>query len=82
MAKERIYELARRYNIPTREFINQLQGLGLKIKSHMSVLEDEDLEIVEEYFKAEESNATEVDEEIFAGKEEVRPAKKAKSVEK
>ncbi|MDD7305817.1 MAG: translation initiation factor IF-2 [Peptoniphilaceae bacterium] len=53
MAKKvRIYELAKEYNMPAKEMVTKLKDeFGLDIKSHMSVLSGEDLELVASYFK-------------------------------
>lgn len=77
MTKVRVYELAKEFNVPSKELVNQLNNLGLNIKSHMSVLEGDDLEIVKEFFKNEETPASPVEEEKYqsGGKEKV--AKKA-----
>ncbi len=48
MRKKRVYELAKELNLPSKELIKKLNDLGVDIKSHMSVLEGEELELVEE----------------------------------
>lgn len=52
MAKKlRIYELAKKYDVTTKKMLSLLNDeFGLNIKSHMSMLSGDDLEIVEEYF--------------------------------
>lgn len=55
MAKKvRIYELAKKYNMPAKEMVAKLQkDFDLDIKSHMSVLSGEELELVDSYFSEE-----------------------------
>jgi translation initiation factor IF-2 len=54
MAKIRIYELAKKHNMPAKEMVALLRDdFGFDIKSHMSVLSGDELELVLEYFKEE-----------------------------
>lgn len=78
MAKKlRIYELAKEHKKTTKEMLNLLKDeFGLKIKSHMSVLSGEDLEIVEEYFNEATQNQAKEDK-----KEEKKPEKSEKKPE-
>lgn len=48
MRKKRVYELAKEIGLPSKELIIKLNDLGVNIKSHMSVLEGEELGLVEE----------------------------------
>ena len=52
MAKKlRIYELAKRHKKTTKQMLSLLkEEFGLEIKSHMSVISGDDLDLVEEYF--------------------------------
>lgn len=52
MAKKvRIYELAKKYNMQTKEMVAKLKDdFDLDIKSHMSVLSGDELELVNSYF--------------------------------
>lgn len=53
--KLRIYELAKEYDMSTKDMVALLQDdFGLEIKSHMSVLSGEELELVKEYFEEAE----------------------------
>ena len=47
MSKVRVHELAKGLNLQSKELINIINGLGVEVKSHMSILEGKDLEIVE-----------------------------------
>lgn len=51
MTKVRIYELAKEVELSTKEFMAVLKKeFGLDFKSHMSIIEGDDLEIIKEYF--------------------------------
>ncbi|HIT87976.1 MAG TPA: translation initiation factor IF-2 [Candidatus Coprocola pullicola] len=50
MPKVRIYELAKILKIENKELIEKLRELGIEAKSHMSVLTEEDAEVVMEMF--------------------------------
>ena len=61
MAKKvRIYELAKEYNMPAKEMVAKLkEEFGLEIKSHMSVLSGDELELVRSYFEEDEEETKE-----------------------
>ncbi len=42
----KVYELAKELNIPSKELVAKIQGMGIEVKSHMSVLSDKDVEII------------------------------------
>ncbi|MDI9374731.1 MAG: translation initiation factor IF-2 N-terminal domain-containing protein, partial [Thermotogota bacterium] len=46
MPKARVYELAKRLNISARELLDELEELGVTVKNHMSVLDDETVNII------------------------------------
>jgi translation initiation factor IF-2 len=46
VSKTRVYELAKRLKISTKELMDELEELGIPIKSHMSVLDDETVNII------------------------------------
>lgn len=51
MSKTRVYELAKELKLSSKELIKILdEEFGLEISSHMSVLEDENSELIKEYF--------------------------------
>lgn len=43
MSKERVYEIAKKNNISSKLMLEKLEKIGIKVKSHMSVLEGEEL---------------------------------------
>ncbi|PHJ38915.1 hypothetical protein P378_06290 [Desulforamulus profundi] len=52
MAKKRVHELAKELNIENKDLINKLVEMGISVKSHMSALEDNDIQkVVMEYGK-------------------------------
>ncbi|OOB76203.1 translation initiation factor IF-2 [Clostridium haemolyticum] len=69
MAKTRVYELAKELNISSRELIDVLSSeFSITVKNHMSVLDEEDAELIKEIFsdeeKADRSVAAEYEETI------------------
>ncbi|MDF9407285.1 MAG: Translation initiation factor IF-2 [Pelotomaculum sp. PtaB.Bin013] len=44
MVKKRVHEIAKELNIESKEIINKLSGIGINVKSHMSALEDSEVE--------------------------------------
>jgi translation initiation factor IF-2 len=59
MGKTRVYELAQKLGLENKEMLEKLQGAGVSAKTHMSVLEDEDLR----KFEASSASAVEKVEE-------------------
>jgi translation initiation factor IF-2 len=60
LAKTRVYELAKELNITSRELIDILSSeFDIKVKNHMSVLDEEDAELIKEIFVENESNGKE-----------------------
>ena len=56
MSKIRIYELAKDLNVSSKELINVLKmEFNVDVKNHMSVLSDEDCELIKEYFNISNS---------------------------
>lgn len=71
MSKIRIYELAKDLDVSSKELINVLKTeFNVDVKNHMSVLSDEDCELIKEYFDitANEKNSS---EENLSKEEEV-----------
>ncbi|MGH4052788.1 MAG: translation initiation factor IF-2 [Clostridium sp.] len=56
MAKVRIYELAKELEVSSKELINVLfEEFSIKAKNHMSVIEEEDAELIKELYNDENS---------------------------
>jgi len=58
--KNRVYEIAKAHGTTSKAILNLLQELGVVAKSHMSVLNDEDLELVERHFRQLEERGEKV----------------------
>ncbi|WP_392486426.1 translation initiation factor IF-2 [Haloimpatiens sp. FM7315] len=77
MAKVRIYELAKELGISSKELISVLfEEFGIKAKNHMSVIEDEDAELIKELYeeqkKSEEDTEEEKDDVLSKGSKKVK----------
>ena len=75
MSKIRVYELAKDLKLSSKELIKILdEEFGLEVSSHMSVLEGENLELIQEYFaeiEEEKNNKNKKKKEIVE-KEEIK----------
>lgn len=61
--KIRVYELAKKHGMPAKEMVKFLNDeFGLDIKSHMSNVSGENLEIINEYFKEEKEDKNKKDD--------------------
>lgn len=61
--KIRVYELAKKHGMPAKEMVKFLNDeFGLDIKSHMSNVSGENLEIINEYFKEEKEDKNKIDD--------------------
>ncbi|KEH88584.1 translation initiation factor IF-2 [Clostridium novyi] len=83
MAKTRVYELAKELDITSRELIDILASeFNITVKNHMSVLDEEDAELIKEIFDDEENSdekanrSVVADEEIDASNKKVKNKKK------
>ena len=58
MSKVRIYELAKDLGVSSKELINVLKiEFNVDVKNHMSVLSDEDGELIKEYFSVDDEKS-------------------------
>lgn len=76
MSKMRVYEFAKEVNLSAKDLMQKLKDeFGLEFKSHMSVIEGDDLEIVKEYFSPQDKSSenTTVEKEV---KDETKEEKK------
>ena len=73
MAKKRIFQVAREYNITSEALIKMLSGLGFQVKSHMSSATDEILEAIAKEFKKEQDT---IKQEIAVKKQKTAERKK------
>ncbi len=59
MSKVRIYELAKELGVSSKELINVLKTeFNVDVKNHMSVLSDEDSELIKEFFEVKDDNSS------------------------
>ena len=50
LSKIRVYELAKELNVSSKELITLLmEEFGVEVKNHMSVIEEEDAELIKNY---------------------------------
>ena len=85
MSKIRVYELAKELNISSKDLIELLMDeFNIEVKNHMSVIEDEDAELIKELLGNQDSEAkSEVVEEYEAiADEEVNKGAKKKKKNK
>lgn len=59
MAKMRVHELAKEINIPNKDVVAYLIENGSSVKSHMSNIEDNEIEKVKRHFAKPEAPQTE-----------------------
>jgi translation initiation factor IF-2 len=89
MSKIRVYELAKELDVQSKDLITMLfEEFNIEVKNHMSVIEDEDAELIKELFlenskkqepiveKAVEENVIEKYEELAEEKVKVKKNKK------
>lgn len=78
MSKIRVYELAKELNISSKELIKLLMDeFSIEVKNHMSVIEDDDVELIKELLAGVEDKSI-VDEYEEQLAEEVNNVKKKK----
>ncbi|MCQ2550595.1 MAG: translation initiation factor IF-2 [Clostridia bacterium] len=53
----KVYELAKELNIPSKDLVAKIQGMGIDVKSHMSALSDSDVEKIKNDGKEKEKKA-------------------------
>ncbi|MBC7123957.1 MAG: translation initiation factor IF-2 N-terminal domain-containing protein, partial [Pseudothermotoga sp.] len=46
MPRLRVYELAKKLNMPTKDLLQELEELGLDIKNHMSYIDEETVKLL------------------------------------
>lgn len=63
MAKVRIYEVARRFNVSSEAMVNLLKEMKVPVKNHMSSIDDETIAQVAAKFEAEKEAVKQAEEE-------------------
>lgn len=65
MSKIRVYEIAKQLNISNKELIDVINNdLGLNIKNHMSVLEEQDQKVIMDIFNKKNNKISEQEETL------------------
>lgn len=59
MTKKRVHEVAKEFKLGSKDLISVLGEIGIKVKSHMSTLEDEDIERLRRHLKADKQTGGE-----------------------
>ncbi|MBP3284936.1 MAG: translation initiation factor IF-2 [Clostridia bacterium] len=77
MSKVKVYEMAKRVGMSNKDFLMKLEEWGIKLKSHLNVIEEADMKIIEEKLKltkkgGEEKPATKKSAETAKKKDEPR----------
>ncbi|MGL4606426.1 MAG: translation initiation factor IF-2 [Eubacteriaceae bacterium] len=57
MSKLRVYDFAKKYNIPSKEFVDILNKHNIPVKNHMSALTDQQVKEFEDKFDSEKYNS-------------------------
>ncbi|KAF1084569.1 Translation initiation factor IF-2 [Sporotomaculum syntrophicum] len=52
MVKKRVHELAKELNIESKDMLNQLNKMGITVKSHMSTLEDNEIVRIKNHYQS------------------------------
>ena len=66
LGRLRVYELARQLEMDTKELMKELADLGIEIKSHMSFIDEETVNILlEMYSKSEDEEEFDEYEELL-----------------
>ena len=76
MSKLRVYDFAKKYNIPSKEFVAILNKFNIPVKNHMSALTDQQVAEFEEKFdkdKYQKSLETESKKEVIKDKVAPKP---------
>ena len=60
----RIYDLARRLAVPSRELLDLLKKRGIEVTSHMSSVDSETANLILETFRAKKPGEVKKDEKI------------------
>ncbi|MBC2578913.1 translation initiation factor IF-2 [Clostridium sp. DJ247] len=72
MSKIRVYELSKELEISSKELITALQEeFGVEVKNHMSVIEEEDAELIKEFYAERKKDEDQSGENIIDKYEEL-----------
>lgn len=82
MSKVRVYELAKKLDMSSKELITKLEELSIEVNSHMSSMEEEDVKIIEELFAKPEEKSTKEETKTEKDKEAEKKAAEPKKTNK
>ena len=51
LGKTKLYELAKEMDIPSKELLEKARAIGIELKSHLSVISDEDISKIRGEYK-------------------------------
>ena len=80
--KVRVYELAKQYEVSSKEFVEELQGYGIPVKNHMSTLGSETVELIEAERNAAKAPPAEPPEPKTEPQANAKPPSKKKKTRK
>ena len=76
MSKVRVYEVAKQLNLSSKEIMDKLKEYGFEVHSHMSTLEDDEANLIINYYKEDsESKHPKTDNKPAAEKEDIKEEK-------
>ena len=76
MAKERIYELAKELNVPSKEIVAKAKAAGMDVKSHMSSVSTEETQQLRQSFTKPTTEKKSAPKTKSASQAKAKPAKK------
>lgn len=76
MAKERIYELAKELNVPSKEIVAKAKAAGMDVKSHMSSVSTEEAQQLRQSFTKPTTEKESAPKTKSASQAKAKPAKK------
>jgi len=82
LSKVRVYELAKKLDMSSKELITKLEELSIEVNSHMSSMEEEDVKIIEELFAKPEEKSTKEETKTEKDKEAEKKAAEPKKTNK
>ena len=74
MGKTKLYELAKEMDIPSKELLEKAKAIGIDLKSHLSVISDEDISKIRGVYK----NSGKSEEKKESNKKDNKSEKKPK----
>ena len=81
MGKMKVHELAKELKLSSKEFMEKLEEMGIEVKSHMSSLEDDEVERIKKNIGKKSSKKSESKEVKKSAETESAPKKERKQAE-